>query len=114
MARTKQDLPEQSTPPENKVPAARKSPGPKPGTRQPESAAKAAQGRPPERAAAPSNKSTTPPPGLDAAQHTGAQRAAQQAEVVRQMLFPVLMGDALGYENFIDSRGYKVYLDHLI
>ena len=114
MARTKQDLPEHTTPPNYKVSATRKPTCAKPGTRQPASGAKPAQGGPREGPAAPSNKTTCPPPGLDTTHHNGAQRAAQQAEVVRQMMFPVLMGEALGYESFLDSRGYKVYLERLI
>lgn len=63
---------------------------------------------------APSGAPDHPPPGLDAAKHAAAQRAAYQAEVMRECLFPTLMADALGYDNIFDSRAYKVYLQRLL
>src|SRR4051812_35098117 len=49
--------------------------------------------------AAPSSTTGQAPRGLDEARHAAAQKAARQAEVMRQTLFPAMMADALGYEG---------------
>lgn len=69
---------------------------------------------PQQAAAAPTSADEQPPPGLDEARHAAAQRAAFQAEVMRQALFPAMMADALGYDNTFESRAYKVYLERLL
>jgi hypothetical protein len=69
---------------------------------------------PQEAPAAPSSAPGQPPPGLDAARHAATQRAVQQAEVMRQTLFPAMMADALGYEGTFEGRAYKVYLERLL
>ena len=55
-----------------------------------------------------------PPPGLDADRHAAAQRAAFQADMLRQTVFPALMADAIGYDQLFDGRAYKVYLERLL
>jgi len=56
----------------------------------------------------------TPPAGLDAARHEASQRAAQQAEVLKETVFAAMMADAIGFERLFDGRTYKAYLDRLL
>jgi len=51
-----------------------------------------------------------PPAGLDPARHAAAQRAAHQAEVLREGAFPALMATGLALDKFFDASAYKVYL----
>jgi hypothetical protein len=52
--------------------------------------------------------------GLDAAEHAAAQRHAEQAESLRERIFPALMAWALPFRRSIDPGAYKVYLDQLL
>jgi hypothetical protein len=80
----------------------------------PEGTGNAARDPAHEATAAPGGAASGPPRGLDEARHVAAQRAAHQAEVMREALFPALMADALGYGGTFDSRAYKVFLDRLL
>lgn len=51
-----------------------------------------------------------PPTGLDAGKHAAAQRAAQQADVLKEGVFSALMASALGLDRFFDTSGFRVYL----
>src|SRR5262245_40142078 len=67
-----------------------------------------------EGTAAPGSSTGRPPPGLDEARHATAQRAAQQADALREALFPGLMADALGLNSLFDGHALKVYLERLL
>jgi len=86
----------------------------RPGKANPEGTGNASGVHGHEAPAAPSDATERPPPGLDDAKHAAAQRAANQAEIMRQTLFPAIMADALGYEGTFEARAYKVFLDQLI
>ena len=65
--------------------------------------------------AAPAPTSQDPTPGgLDAARHAAAQRAAHQADVLREVAFPALMATALNLDKFFDAGAYRVYLANVL
>jgi hypothetical protein len=64
--------------------------------------------------AAPGATTDRPAPALDEARHAAAQRAAYQADVMRETLFAALMAEALGYDNLFESKAYKVFLQRLV
>lgn len=80
----------------------------------PEGTGKAPEVHGQEAPAAPGGATGHPPPGLGDARHAAAQRAAQQAQIMSENLFPAMMADALGYEGTFESRAYKVYLARLL
>jgi hypothetical protein len=55
-----------------------------------------------------------PPPGLDQAKHTTAQRAAHQAQVLREDVVAAIMAGALGYDRLFDTHGYRAYLERVL
>jgi hypothetical protein len=55
-----------------------------------------------------------PPPGLDAARHAAGQRAAHQAEVLRESVFAASMAAALAHDKLFDPASYQVYLQRLM
>jgi hypothetical protein len=55
-----------------------------------------------------------PPPGLDDARHRAAQQNAQQAELLREGLFPALMATAVNLSQFDSAPAYKDFLDRLL
>jgi hypothetical protein len=55
-----------------------------------------------------------PPAGLDAARHAKAQKTSHEAELMRQILFPAMMAEALGNDAMFGSSAYRVYLERLI
>src|SRR5437016_4187421 len=63
---------------------------------------------------APRETSGSSPPGLDQDHHAAEQRTAQHAELLREEIFPALMAEAVGLENTIDFRAYKIYLEQLL
>ena len=75
-------------------------PSPAPSTPAPPSARHRDSGKAPK----------TPPPGLDDTRHAAAQRRANQAAVLRDGVFPVLMGTALGLDKCFEAGAYKTYL----
>jgi hypothetical protein len=58
--------------------------------------------------------SEEPQPGLDRARHTAAQRAAHQAEVLKDGAFPAFMASALGLDRHIEATAYRVYLGRVL
>src|SRR5262245_22559077 len=80
----------------------------------PRQTSQAARGKAPEASAAPGPGTAGPPPGLDEARHASAQKAARQADALREVLFPGLMADALGLNNLFDGHAIKVYLERLL
>src|SRR5262245_45301212 len=71
-------------------------------------------GKAPEASAAPGPGTAGPLPGLDEARHAAAQKAAQQADALREVLFAGLMADALGLNTLFDGHAIKVYLERLL
>jgi hypothetical protein len=64
--------------------------------------------------AAPSSATGQPPAGLDNSKHAAAQKAAHQAQVLRDGLFPALMASALSLDQFFDTSSYKLYLSQVL
>lgn len=60
------------------------------------------------------SQSGQPPPGLDQAKHARAQRAAKGAELLREGIFPALMASAVGFDNFVETSAFKVYLERFL
>lgn len=54
-----------------------------------------------------------PPDGLDEARHTKNQLSAQQADALREGIFPALMASALQLDKFLDTPAFKVFLKRL-
>jgi len=67
-----------------------------------------------EAPAAPNGAAKRPPPGLDEARHAAAQRAAHQAEVLREAYVPSALATALGMGSQFDGSACRVYLDRFI
>jgi hypothetical protein len=55
-----------------------------------------------------------PPPGLDEARHATEQRAARQANVLRELVFPASMATALKLDSLLGPAGYKFFCDRLL
>jgi hypothetical protein len=92
----------------------RKQPSPGTRTRPPDESGATPKKRPQDATNAPGRPASDAPAGLDTAKHAAAQRAAHQAEVLRETLFPAMMADAIGYDNLFGSAAYKTFLDHFI
>jgi len=54
-----------------------------------------------------------PEPGLDETRHRKNQVSAQQAEFLRDGIFPALMASAVQLDKFVDTAAFKVFLDRL-
>lgn len=54
------------------------------------------------------------PPGLDGRRHTVAQRAAQQAEILRVAYVPAALAAALNMDGRIDGNACRIYLDRFL
>ncbi len=54
------------------------------------------------------------PPGLDQAKHARALRAAQGAELLREGIFPALMASALGFDKFVETSAFKLFVDRFL
>jgi hypothetical protein len=83
-------------------------------TRPPDGSGGTPKQRPPDATNSSRRAASDAPAGLDDAKHAAAQRAAHQAEVLRETLFPAMMADAIGYPNLFESTAYKTFLDGFI
>ena len=52
--------------------------------------------------------------GLDEAQHAKAQMAAKGAELLREGIFPALMASALGFDKFVETAAFKIFVDRFL
>jgi hypothetical protein len=67
------------------------------------------QGQPKSQSSGPEKSA----PGAEDARQAAAQKAAHQAETLRQGLFASLMASALDLDNLFGSPAYKIYLERL-
>lgn len=65
-------------------------------------------------ASAPDEVASIPPSGIDEARHRKAQYTAQQAEALREVVFPAIMSEAMGHTKLFDGQAFKLFMERLL